>query len=287
MRIALIGAAGQLGSDLLQVLSGEVVPVTHRDLELTSPDSIQTCLTRIEPDLVINTAAYNLVDAAEDDPQTAFSVNALGPRLLARFCDDRAIPLVHFSTDYVFGLDADRTSPWRETDCPGPLGVYAASKLAGEQFVQAECRRHFILRTCGLYGLAATRGAGKGNFIETMLRLAGQRRQLRVVHDQHCTPTATIDLARAVNDLIQTEQWGLYHATSSGATTWFELATEIFRRRNIVVDVQPVSSSDFGAKARRPSYSVLNCDRLATVIGWSLPSWTDALDRYLAARPEP
>lgn len=285
MRIALIGAAGQLGSDLLQVLSGEVVPITHRDLELTSPDSVQTGLTRIEPDLVINTAAYNLVDAAEDDPQTAFLVNALGPRLLARFCEVRGIPLVHFSTDYVFGLDAGRTSPWLETDCPGPLGVYAASKLAGEQFVQAECHRHFILRTCGLYGIAATRGAGKGNFIETMLRLGSQRKELRVVNDQHCTPTATIDLARAVNDLIQTEQWGLYHATSSGTTTWFELATEIFRRRNMAVDVQPVCSSDFAAKARRPSYSVLNCDRLAAVIGCSLPSWPDALDRYLAARP--
>jgi len=165
--------------------------------------------------------------------------------------------------------------------------VYAASKLAGEQFVQAECRRHFILRTCGLYGIAATRGAGKGNFIETMLRLGSQRKQLRVVNDQHCTPTATLDLARAVNDLVQTEQWGLYHATSSGATTWFGLATEIFRRRNMAVDVQPVSSSDFGAKARRPPYSVLNCDRLATVIGWSLPPWPDALDRYLATRPEP
>lgn len=284
MRIALIGSSGQLGTDLQNMLPDDVVPLTHSDIELSNDASVDECLTRVSPDLVINTAAYNLVDRAEDEPAAAFEVNAFGPRRLAKFCGERQIPLVHFSSDYVFGLDADRSTPYPEDDAPGPQSVYAASKLQGEYFVRSFCERHFVIRTCGLYGIAATRGAGKGNFIETMIRLGRDRDRLTVVNDQRCTPTATLDLAEAVAELMRTEQYGLYHVTNSGSMTWFELAGEVFRREGIEVDLAPITSDEFGAAAPRPGYSVLDTGKVESVLGRKMPAWQDALDRYLTSR---
>ncbi len=281
MRIALIGATGQLGSDLLPLLSGDTVPLRHLDIELGDDASVQSKLEAIGPDVVINCAAYNLVDRAEDDPIAAFQVNAFGPRRLAKFCASRDAVLVHFSTDYVFGLDRSRAKPYSETDSPGPLGVYGQSKLSGEFAVRSICPKHFVIRTCGLYGQAARRGAGKGNFIETMLRLGRERPELRVVSDQVCTPTSTHDLAAAVVSLLQTTEYGLYHATNSGHMNWHELASEALRLAGISTPIVPISTTQFGAKAPRPAYSVLNCDRLARVLGRSLPDWHDALARYL------
>ena len=207
MRIAVIGSTGQLGTDLLRLLDGDVVPVSHREIELGSDDSIVTCLTGISPDVVINTAAYNLVDQAEDEPQTAFEINSLGPRRLARFCAERDITLVHYSSDYVFGLGHDSSVPLSESDTPGPESAYAASKLQGEYFVRSLCPKHFVIRTCGLYGTAALQGAGKGNFVEAMIRLGNERDELSVVDDQRCTPTSTVDLALATSSLLKTSQF--------------------------------------------------------------------------------
>lgn len=281
MRIALIGSAGQLGSDLLPLLPGEVIALRHHDIELGDDASVPQVLDAIAPNIVINTAAYNLVDKAEDDSQAAWQINTLGPRRLAKFCAQRDCVLVHFSTDYVFGLDRQRVAPYLEDDAPGPLGAYGLSKLGGEYAVRSLCPKHFVIRTCGLYGQAARRGAGKGNFIETMLRLGRERPELRVVSDQVCTPTSTADLATAVCELLQTTEYGLYHATNSGQMSWHELASEALKLSGISTPIAPITTEQFGAKAPRPRFSVLNCDRLARVIGKPLPDWHDALARYL------
>lgn len=290
MTTALIGATGQLGTDLLNILSGDIVPITHSEMELTDSDSVAGCLERIRPDIVINTAAYNLVDKAEEEISSAMAVNGVGPAELARWCSDNGSTLVHFSTDYVFGSEsgnpettADR-SAWSETDLAVPDSVYATSKFSGENLVRAICPRHFIIRTCGLYGVAATRGAGKGNFVETMLRLGRDRDELGVVDDQYCTPTATRDLAAATVELIETGQFGLYHATNSGSLTWCDLAREIFRQADLDVRVRAITTAEFGAKANRPAYSVLNCQKLEAAIGRQMASWQDALGQYLIDR---
>lgn len=288
MRIALIGSGGQLGSDLLPRLrkaGHDVTELKHADIELTDETSLRV-LEPLCPELVINVAAYNLVDKAEDEPMVALAVNALGPRFLARLCEFWNCRLLHVSTDYVFGAPPSAVvKPYSETAAPSPTSAYSVSKLAGEHFVQAECPRSFVVRTCGLYGIAALRGAGKGNFVETMLRLGRERKQLRVVDDQCCTPTSTADLADALVKLIATDAFGLYHATNSGTMTWCEFAREIFRLAKLDVEVIPITTAEFGAKAQRPTYSVLDCSKLASVIGGPLPDWHDAVARYLTSRP--
>lgn len=290
MRIALIGSAGQLGSDLLprlQAAGHDVTPLRHTDIEVTNAANISAVLQPLRPDLVLNSAAYNLVDKAEDEPAAAMSVNAIGPQNLARLCTAQNWRLMHISTDYVFeGGTGAAARPWTELDPASPTGKYALSKWTGEQLVQQECSRSFVVRTCGLYGIAALRGAGKGNFVETMLRLGRDHRQLRVVDDQRCTPTSTADLSEALVKLIATDAFGLYHATNSGSMTWCEFSREIFRRAKMDVEVIPITTAEFGAKAMRPAYSVLDCNKLASVIGGPLADWHDALARYLASRPE-
>ena len=289
MRIALIGAGGQLGTDLQPLLGDELVPLGHQDVEITDRESVDRALSNAQPQFVINVAAYNLVDHAEDQPDAAFAVNALGPRNISLFCTERDIPLLHVSTDYVFSgwirRKTKRTIPYHENDTPDAVSAYGLSKLAGEGFVR-NLRRHFIVRTCGLYGHAAMVGRDKGNFVETMLRLGAERDELRVVDDQTCTPTSTADLARAVAALIETDAYGLYHGTNAGSTTWYGFAREIFRLADLKVDLTPITSAEFGAKARRPDYSVLDTQKLTKTIGFEMPRWQDALATYLANRPE-
>ena len=284
MRVAIIGAFGQLGSDLMPLLGDRAIPLGHADIEITDPASIARALDAAWPTHVINCAAYNLVDRAEDESELAHRINGLGPGYLAEWCSRNGAVLMHVSTDYVFGADAERRTPFDETAPTAPVSVYGNSKLAGELAVRSLCPRHFIVRTCGLYGHHAARG--KGNFVETMLRLGRERPELRIVADQRCTPTSTTDLARALVSLIETDAFGPYHATSSGDCSWFEFACEIFRLANFPVKTAPSTAAEYSAKARRPSYSVLDCSKLAKVLGRPMPSWQDALSRYLAGRSE-
>ncbi len=284
MKIAVIGAHGQLGSDLIRLLGDDAVELTHTQIEITDPVSVAAALGAVAPDTVINTAAYNLVDNAEQEPDRAFAINAFGPLHLARYCEERGLALVHVSTDYVFGQDVERATPYAETDLPGPVSVYGTSKLAGEHLVRAACRRHFVVRTCGLYGRPTS--VGKGNFVRTMLRLAQDRDELTVIDDQHCTPTSTADLAAAIVELVQTDEYGLYHATNSGSTTWYGFARAIFDLSGIGIKVTPITSAQFAAPACRPAYSVLDSTRIAEVTGVSLRPWRDALAAYLSAADE-
>ena len=182
MKIAVLGAQGQLGRDLCPRLSGDVLPLSRADLDLEKPETIAAYFAAHRPDVFINCSAYNFVDKAETDPDAAFRVNAWGVRALAEACRAAGVYLVHFSTDYVFGLDTNHRTPLTETDAPGPVSVYGLSKLAGEYLVRSICPQHLVIRTCGLYGVWGSGGKGS-NFVETMLRVAGQGKTLRVVND--------------------------------------------------------------------------------------------------------
>ncbi|MES2789405.1 MAG: dTDP-4-dehydrorhamnose reductase [Planctomycetota bacterium] len=282
-RIAIVGASGQLGSELRRLLGDRAIAIRHSQLELSDPTSIRAAFVATNPDFVINAAAYNWVDKAEDEPQAAYAVNALGPRNLALACAERSLPLLHVSSDYVFGLDAGN-APFRETDPPGPLSAYGLSKLAGEYFVRSLCPQHFVIRTCGLYGNAEA--VGKGNFVKTMLRLGRERGHVRIVNDQQCTPTSTTDLAAALVQLIETDAFGLYHLTNQGATTWHDFAREVFLAAKLEVTTEPISTREFGAKAPRPAYSVLNCDKAAGVLNVEMPPWQEAVTQYVRSSLE-
>jgi dTDP-4-dehydrorhamnose reductase len=283
VRYAVIGGAGQLGRDLCPRLSGEVVPLTRERADLTRPDILRATLAELRPDVVVNCAAYNFVDRAEEEPEAAFAVNAWGVRHLALACRPLNCVLVHFSTDYVFGLDETRHVPFAETDAPGPVSVYGLSKLAGEYLVRALCPRHFVIRTCGLYGVWGSGGKG-GNFVETMLRLAAEKKPLPVVNDQTCTPSYTVDVATAAAALVGTQRYGLYHLTNAGATTWHDFARTIFELSGVKADLKPISSAEFKRPARRPGYSVLARDAYEA-LGLAPPRpWREALAAYLEER---
>jgi dTDP-4-dehydrorhamnose reductase len=283
VRYAVIGSAGQLGRDLCPRLAGDVVPLTRERADLTRPDMLRATLAELRPDVVVNCAAYNFVDRAEAEPEAAFAVNALGVRQLALVCRELGCALVHFSSDYVFGLDDARRTPYAEADAPGPVSVYGLSKLAGEYVVRALCPQHFVIRTCGLYGVWGSGGKG-GNFVETMLRLAGEGKRLPVVNDQTCTPSYTVDVATVAAALIGTRRYGLYHLTNEGATTWHDFAAAIFELAGVRAELVPITSAEFGRPARRPAYSVLARGAYEAL---GLPPsrpWRAALAAYLEER---
>jgi len=283
MKIAVLGSAGQLGRDLCGRLSGQVTALTRSQADITQTETLGRTLEQIRPQMVVNCAAYNYVDRAENEPEAAFATNAWGVRQLALLCKRIDACLVHFSTDYVFGLDAARTLPYSETDSPGPVSAYGLSKLVGEYWVQSLCPKFFIIRTCGLYGVWGSGGKGS-NFVETMLRLAGELKQLRVVLDQRCTPTFSRDLAEWTAAILQSQDYGIYHLTNGGSSTWYEFASAIFDLAGLKTNVTPISSLQFGAAASRPCYSVLDCTKFTRHTGINPRSWKDALSAYLDER---
>src|SRR5262249_33437089 len=217
------------------------------------------------------------------EPDVAFAVNARAVRDLAVICRDLGCTLIHFSTDYIFGLDETRRAPYAESDAPGPVSAYGVSKLAGEYFVRSICPKHFVIRTCGLYGVWGSGGKG-GNFVETMLRLAAEKKQIRVVNDQRCTPSFTADVAAATVELIGKGKFGLYHVTNGGDCTWFELGHEGVMAAGVPVELPPIASGEFGAPARRPAFSVLSNEGLMTVGVSPLRHWSGGLRAYFRAR---
>ncbi|MBZ0158631.1 dTDP-4-dehydrorhamnose reductase [Candidatus Methylomirabilis sp.] len=282
MTTLLIGADGQLGSELRQAFgSHDLVPLTHADFELTDPGQVRETVRTYRPDLILNTAAYHRVDECEDFPERAVAVNTIAVRDLAVVAKEIGAIFVHFSTDYVF--DGRKRTPYQETDSPGPLSAYATSKLAGEYFVRATLPQHFVIRTCGLYG-AAGRRTKIGNFVETMLRLAREGREIRVVGDQIVTPTSAKELARKVGQLVETGAYGLYHITNHGECSWYQFASAIFEMAGLHPRLQETTAIAFGAPARRPAYSVLDNANLRSLGLDDLRYWRDALADYLAER---
>jgi len=283
MKVLLIGANGQLGSDLLKVFQAAgdaVVPVTHAQVDVCSADRVTEIMAEAKPDVVVSTAAFHKVEECEQKPALAFEVNGIGAMNLALACHRFGAVLVNFSTDYVF--DGKKNGPYEETDLPSPLNVYGVSKLAGEYLVAAYAERRFVIRTCGLYGVAGSRGRG-GNFVETVLKKAQAGEAIRVVDDQVLTPTYTADLAEATRKLILTGRYGLYHVSSEGQCSWYEFTRYIFECVGLEAKLLPVSSSEFASPVKRPANSVLSKAKLRA-LGVSIPVWKDALPRYLEER---
>jgi dTDP-4-dehydrorhamnose reductase len=241
-------------------------------------------LLELRPEVVFNCSAYNFVDRAESEPEAAFAVNGWGVRHLAMICRDLDCVLVHYSTNYVFGLDGQRSNPYLETDIAGPINAYGVGKLAGEYFVRAICPKHFVIRTAALFGLGGI--AGKGNFVELMLRLAKEGQAIRVVNDQVCTPTSTADLAVATIALIETGQYGLYQITNSGSSSWHQYAQTIFELAGVQANLKGVTSEEFGAPAKRPHYSVMASAAYEALGFKPLRPWREGLVEYLAGRKE-
>ncbi len=286
MRIVVTGARGQLGSSLAEVLEGDhPILLDRAAFDLDDPEAAEAAVRAHQPEVVLNTAAYNLVDRAEENSEAAFRTNAFGPRALARACADAGALIVHFSTDYVFRGDAVR--PYGEADRPEPESVYGDSKLAGEESVRSQAPLHLVIRTCGLYGRRGE-GGKRGNFVDTMLRLAAEGKKIRVVSDQTVAPTATADLARKVVELLgrweksrSEDLLGLYHVTQAGQVTWHDFAREIFRLRGIEADLEPITTEAYGAKARRPRYSILAHEHLRRLGMDDMRGWREALAEYL------
>ncbi|MBJ6978750.1 dTDP-4-dehydrorhamnose reductase [Luteimonas sp. MC1895] len=293
MRLLLLGANGQVGHALRPELAalGEVVCTTRSGLlpdggtcevaDFDQPGTLAALVDRIAPDVVVNAAAYTAVDRAEQERDAAFRANAEAPGALADACARRGALLVHYSTDYVF--DGNSSRPWREDDATAPLGVYGASKLAGEAAIRSSGARHMVFRTAWVYG------AHGHNFMRTMLRLAAERDELRVVDDQHGTPTAAARIASVTAQALATagSASGLWHLTASGGTTWHGFASAIIdgaHARGLLPRrprVLPVPGSEYPTPARRPAYSRLDTSALRAQWPVELPDWASDLDRVL------
>jgi dTDP-4-dehydrorhamnose reductase len=283
MKIALLGANGQLGSDLCKIIAetgkkNELIPFTRSDIDVLEPEVMSAKLLDINFDVLINCTSYHKTDEVENNATTGFAVNAHAVGKMAETCRKKQAVFLHISTDYVFS--GKTQEPYRESNSIGPVNVYGASKAMGELLALDACTKTYILRVASLYGVAGASGKG-GNFVETMLRLARQNGELRVVDDIIMSPTATYDLAKAMLALIERQpEPGIYHAVNSGSASWYQFAKEILTQAGVNARTIPLQSHEFPTVARRPSYSVLNNDKLTGVVG-ELRHWSEALKEYL------
>jgi dTDP-4-dehydrorhamnose reductase len=285
MKIVVIGANGQLGNDVVAAFTKNgdtALPLTHQDIEVTEVDSVSNALREARPDVIVNTSAMHHVENCERDPQKALAVNAIGPRNLALAADELGATLMHVSTDYVF--DGIKNSPYVEEDAPNPLNVYGISKLAGEHFVRRTARKHFVIRTSGLYGTNPCRAKGGLNFVELMLKLSKERDELRVVDNEFVSPTATAELAQQICVLSRSDGYGLYHATAEGSCSWYEFAREIFAITGTRVNLKVAGANEFPAKVARPKYSVLENRGLKSHGLNVFKTWQEGLHNYLGQR---
>lgn len=279
MKIALLGANGQLGHDLQRELkSHDVRPFTRQDFDVTDQTAVHAALMEARPEIVLNTTAFHRVDDCETYPELAYDVNVLALLNLVRAANELDAVLLHISTDYVF--DGSSRSPYTEKSEPFPLSVYGNSKLSGELLVRTMSRRYVLIRTCGLYGSAGSHGKG-GNFVETMLAKARRGESIKVVDDQVITPTYTVDLARQIAALLPTGNFGLFHITNEGSCTWYEFARAIFEISGVSADLSPTTSVFYKSPAIRPKYSVLENARLKDLRLNQMRHWRDALSAYL------
>jgi dTDP-4-dehydrorhamnose reductase len=293
-RLLIVGATGQVGTELQRSFAGtaSIAAVDREIVDLGAPPQIRALVDRVQPDIIVNAAAYTAVDRAESEPELANAINARAPQILAEEARRRNAVFVHYSTDYVF--DGTKQTPWVETDRPNPLSVYGATKLAGEEAVRQVGGRYLIFRTSWVYG-----PHGK-NFLFTMLRLAKERDRLTIVDDQFGAPTSSVAIARSTESIVNgilagqfgdSENWaGLYHMTCSGSTTWCGFTRAIFDRAAARLhgrrpEVVPIATSDYPTPAKRPRNSVLSNDLLQQRFGVQLPSWESALDEVMAALP--
>jgi dTDP-4-dehydrorhamnose reductase len=278
LRILLTGATGQVGWELRRTLAplGEVKFFDRFGLDLADTPPLVATVRALQPAVIVNAAAYTAVDKAESERDLAFAINATAPRVLAEEAKRIGALLVHYSTDYVF--DGEKASPYVEDDPTHPLSVYGASKLAGEQAIARSGCRHLTLRTSWVYG---PRGR---NFYLTMLRLAKERPELKVVDDQVGAPTSSLEIARATAALLAKGAQGLYHMSAAGETTWCGFARAILKRAGLATPVAAIRTEDYPTPAKRPRNSRLDCSKLRRETGIALAGWEAALDEVAAAR---
>jgi dTDP-4-dehydrorhamnose reductase len=276
MKLLVTGAAGMLGRDVMLAAGNaghDVVGFGRAELDVTNPDSLRRRLELERPDVVVNCAAWTDVDGAETAEESAFAINGKGAGNVAAAANEIEARVVHVSTDYVF--DGAKGAPYVESDQPAPLSAYGRTKLAGEEAVAAANKRHFIVRSAGLFGI------GGRNFVDTMLRLSEAQNEVTVVRDQVGSPTYTWHLAYGIVRLIEGIEYGIHHMAASGQCSWYEFAREIFEQAKVECKVLSVSTEEFGRPAGRPPFSALTSQREHA---FRLPSWQDGLAGYLAKR---
>lgn len=287
-KILLIGKTGQVGKELQQSLTelGEVISVGRQQLDLTRPEQISDRIAELQPDIIVNAAAYTAVDKSESESDLAMAVNASAPKAMALAAHKIDARLLHISTDYVF--DGCHHTPYLETDATNPLGIYGKSKLLGEVGVRENGDRHLILRTAWVYG-----SRGHGNFVKTMLRLGAERQELKVVADQIGSPTWSHDIAVAITRLLDKSRadksvGGVYHFTNSGVASWYDLAVAIFAEAKQlgfplkIERIIPISTAEFPTPTQRPAYSVLSKVKIEAALGYYPPHWRESLSTMLA-----
>ncbi|MBM3290448.1 MAG: dTDP-4-dehydrorhamnose reductase [Candidatus Hydrogenedentes bacterium] len=278
MRVLIFGAGGQLGRDLLRVFQADhtVIGLTHSQVNIVEGEAVRLAFHDARPDLVLNAAAYTDVEKAEEDERGAFHVNANGAQRVAEAAAAIEAPVVYFSTDFVF--DGTKRAPYTPEDWPSPRGVYARSKLRGEENTRWGNPQSFVVRTAWLYG------PGGNNFVEKILNGARTRASLRVVDDEIGSPTYTRDLAAAALALVKTKAYGIYHAVNAGSCSRYEFARAIVEEAGLDTPVEPCSASEYPMKAARPAYSVLSNGKIEAAAGIVMPAWRDALARYMKQR---
>ncbi len=275
MKVLVTGVNGQLGHDIVeecQKRNIEAIGVDVKEMDITDAHKVNEVITETKPDAIIHCAAWTAVDKAEDEVEQCRKVNRDGTKHIVDVCEKLELPLMYFSTDYVF--DGQGEEPWDEYDERHPLNVYGKTKYEGELEVE-RLKKYFTIRISWVFGING------GNFIKTMLRLGKERKEVSVVNDQIGSPTYTYDLARLCVDMIQTKEYGTYHATNEGICSWYEFACEIFKQAKMDVIVHPVDSTQFPTRAVRPKNSRMNKTELDKHGFTRLPSWQDALERYL------
>lgn len=288
-KILIFGRVGQVGWELRHKLAclGPVISVDFPEIDFSKPDTIRDAVRAAQPTVIVNAAAYTAVDKAEATPAPAWAINATGPGVIAEEAKRLGALMIHYSTDYVY--DGSKQSPWVETDAPNPLNVYGETKLAGDEAIAAVGGDYLILRTSWVYG---ARGS---NFLLTMLRLAKERPELRIVNDQTGSPTTSECIAQATANILAQViapgrgldgRSGVYHLTNSGLTTWFGFAKEFLSRQPTMPKLTPITTSEYPVPARRPVNSVLSCQRLSETFGVRMPSWELALDLVLETLAE-
>ena len=284
--VAILGATGQLGSDIVRAAAAagvEHVGLSHLDVDVTDATQLDATMDRLRPAVVINCAAFHQVDRCEEDPAEAYRVNAVGALLVARAAKKVDARCVFVSTDYVFDGRRNPDTMYCEDDATAPLNVYGASKVAGEQLVAQTADNHLIVRVSSLFGVAGARGKG-GNFIETILKKAREGGPLKVVNDQWMTPTYTGDAGAAIIRLAIREATGVIHVTNPASCTWHTFASEAVAAVGLGIPVEAVSAATFPSNVRRPRNSAMATSRLRGLLGSSLPPWREALRTYLAAK---
>ncbi len=281
MRVVIIGAEGQLGSDLVRAFQGEdILPLSENDVDIVNINKLKEIISSASPDLVINTAAFSNVPQCEREPEKALRVNTIGARNVAIVTGEIKSLHIYISTDYVF--DGEKGKPYLEDDSTAPVNTYGLSKLAGEYYVRYILDRYFIVRTSGLYGIHRCISKGT-NFVDKMLELRNKD-SINIVTDEVLTPTYTLHLAKQIYELVSTDSYGIYHVTNEGECSWYDFAKAIFIEMGFDVNLVPINSSKFQTNVKRPKYSVLENSKLKTLGLNNMPHWRDSLRAYLAEK---